>query len=697
MAPRRGGGAGAGAEAVATGAGRNYFEPPPLKRISPWVQDGSSQCDVIAGGVDETGIFKGIYVSGVHLMALLRTFQLSKVFMPCDVPNPVAAIGQDLKDGIPLVIVTRGCFGREMDYGPGPVRNTMQKTIWQTARDMRAEMPQILITTIDIPIDLTSDVLQDIMQPPLNEYRELMYQEGTWYTPEVVNAAPLGKWMAENLRERKSTKVKAKGETHFNRKKFDWLDGSRPFYNMWVLAWKAVMEARPAPEKVRRTDLAFYPGAPKPDSQPIKMPPSVAEAIFKRALAKARDEGDATAMLDATTAYLEKASIKEKESLQEATKACDEADDLFKAKSELTEAFEATKMKFKALVSMGKAEEAMTVATEAFGSASTAELKAQGLKLVVTCHQTLGDLDEAIKAANSGKLEVSKMNDDDATCEALDIVVNACLAQGDFEGAIAAATEATSSKGKVEAAAQKLLATALLAKSAESEVPATAKELAKEAAGALKKAASAYQAQRMSKEHAEALKAAAVALIKGAEFTDAATTAKELEALGNEEKAAGLELVAKALLGSPSATTGGEEEMMTSARSAVALFEELGSTVGKASSQQVLAKALLLSAGDLGEAYLVAKSSAASYKAMGKTEEMCDSLLAAAQAALKKGNTTSAFWEAKQIVSEAPGTLAYDEALRIVGQTARMGEDAGKPIGVGGPVPVNTGDVISYV
>merc|ERR1719414_424184 len=106
-------------------------------------------------------------------MALMRTFQLSKVFMPVDVPTPVAALGQSLQDGVPLVIVTRGCFGRELDYGPGPARNDVQKNIWQTARDMRAEMPQVLITCIDVPSYLTSDWLQQCLEAPLNEYREL--------------------------------------------------------------------------------------------------------------------------------------------------------------------------------------------------------------------------------------------------------------------------------------------------------------------------------------------------------------------------------------------------------------------------------------------------------------------------------------------------------------------------------------------
>lgn len=70
----------------------------------------------------------------VLICCRLRTFQLSKAFLPVDMPTPVQALGrrltlaigmfacewsgQSLQDGIPLVVVTRGCFGREMDFGP---------------------------------------------------------------------------------------------------------------------------------------------------------------------------------------------------------------------------------------------------------------------------------------------------------------------------------------------------------------------------------------------------------------------------------------------------------------------------------------------------------------------------------------------------------------------------------------------------
>mmetsp|Transcript_58217 Transcript_58217/g.170233 ORF Transcript_58217/g.170233 Transcript_58217/m.170233 type:complete len:670 (-) Transcript_58217:212-2221(-) len=669
--------------------------------MPPWQQDGSAQCDVLAGGVDESGLFKGIYISGVSLMALMRTFQLSKVFMPCDVPTPVAALGQSLQDGVPLVVVTRGCFGRQMDYGPGPVRNDVQKTIWQTARDMRAEMPQIMITCIDIPNNLPSEMLQDCMQQPLNEYRELMYQDGTWYTPSVVNAAPLGKWMNENMRSKKTTVAKGKNsrEVPFNRKKFDWQDPAKHYTNMWVLSWRPVLEARQAPEVPRRTDLIFYPGAIKAEEKPIKLPPSVAEVNFKKALTKARDTGDAKAMLAATTAYLEKASLKETESLQEATKACDEAGDLFKAKSEAKEAFEAVKMKFKALVSMGKADEAMAVAKDALGAASTAAVKAQALKLVVTCHQALGDLEEAVKAASDGKADVAKLNDDEATCEALDVLVSAYLTVGDTEGAIKTATDAGAAKSKVGAKAQMLLAQALEAKGTEQTAPDALRATAKEAAAAQKKAAEIYQSQKMDSERCGALKAAASSLLLAGEYQEAAATAKELKELPSppEAKGVGLELVSRALQASSSATEGGAQEMVASAREAMTVFQGCDSEEGCASSAQALAGALLASEGDLAEAYKAAKDSAKRYKALNKSEDACASLLIAARVAMKGRNTTSAFWDAKQVVSESGPGAGYNEAVSIVSQCMRLSDEMEKPIGVGGPVPLGSGDAMAFI
>jgi len=705
MAPRRGGSGGAGAEAAAAGTGRNYFEPPPLKRMQPWLQDGSGQCDVLAGGVDESGQFKGIYVSGVHIMALLRTFQLSKVFMPCDVPTPVAALGQSLQDGIPLTVVTRGCFGRDLDYGPGPARNDVKKTIWQTARDMRAEMPQILITCIDIPINLGADMLQACLEPPLNEYRELMYQDGTWYTPSVVNAAFLGKWMAENGRSKPLPKTK--GQQFFNRKKFDWQDHTRHYANMWTVSWRPVLEVRAAPEVYRRTDLKFTPEAEKPEVKPIKPSgPSAAEASFKKALTKARDLNDGADIMSAVTTYLKKASAKETESLEEAVKACDEAASLFKAKSADKEAFDAVSTKFKALVSMNNLEEAMKVAEEAKSSAATPVLEAEAIKLIVSCYREQGELDKAVEAATKGKADVAKKSNDEATAEAVSVLVDAHLAKGDVEEAIAAATEATKGKGKIEACGYMLLATALMAKSELAETPAAAKALAKEAADAQKKAAPLFAALQLSKEQADALKAAVDSLVSAEAFSDALAAAKDLEALGAKgapaAKAAGLEAVAtvhlKSLTVDKQYLPGGEEEMVPAARSALAAAEESGDAAAKASAMHVLASALL-EGGSVDEAAVMAKKAAVAQKALGGGSKMVGSLITGAKAAMKKGSLHSAYWDAKQALVAAGelGDPSYQEAMQILGQAGRMAEEAGKPVNVGGPVPVYAGDSMTFV
>mmetsp|Transcript_11251 Transcript_11251/g.24369 ORF Transcript_11251/g.24369 Transcript_11251/m.24369 type:complete len:272 (-) Transcript_11251:177-992(-) len=256
MAPRRGGDGGAGLQSAALGA-RNALDVPPLKRMHPWQQNGAGQCEIVAGGVDDSGVFKGVHIVGVHLVALLRTFQLSKAFLPVDTPTPVATLGQSLQDGLPLIIVTRGCFGREMDQGPGPVRNDVQRTVWELCRQMRADMPQVLITCIDLPINLPQDVLRACFAAPLNEYRELMYHDGTWYTPALLNAASLAKWRDETRQEKLQKLHSTGGGDIFARKKFGWTNVEGLYKDCFTLGWKPVLKQSDPPAAPLRTDLIF--------------------------------------------------------------------------------------------------------------------------------------------------------------------------------------------------------------------------------------------------------------------------------------------------------------------------------------------------------------------------------------------------------------------------------------------------------
>eukprot|EP00421_Protoceratium_reticulatum_P051272 CAMPEP_0168440980 /NCGR_PEP_ID=MMETSP0228-20121227/43251_1 /TAXON_ID=133427 /ORGANISM="Protoceratium reticulatum, Strain CCCM 535 (=CCMP 1889)" /LENGTH=740 /DNA_ID=CAMNT_0008455285 /DNA_START=26 /DNA_END=2245 /DNA_ORIENTATION=- len=704
MAPRRGGAGGAGAETAAVGAGRNYFEPPPLARRHPWQQDGSANCDVIAGGVDETGVFKGIYVSGVHLMALMRTFQLSRVFMPCDVPTPVAALGQSLQDGVPIIIVTRNCFGRELDYGPGPARNDVQKTIWQSARDMRAEMPQVLITTIDVPINLNSDMLQACLEPPLNEYRELMYHQGTWYTPQVQNAQHLAKWANENQRpisKEVASKTGRSGFTLFNRKKFDWQDASIQFQNVWVLGWRAVLEVQGPPEVPRRTDLRFTPDAPKPGAKPVAWGPSVAEVALDRALAKAREEGDAAALPRAAAAFAEKAEPRETEALQKALGACDEASERFTAESKPTEAFEAVQRKVKILIGSNRLDEALAAATAAREAAAEPTIEASALQLVVDCLQGLGDLDKAVETATAGRADIARKGNDDALCTAWRTVVSTHEAKGDTEGAISAATEATQGKGRCEATGYILLATAQMAKANESELsPQDFRAAAKEAAANEKKAAGLFAALQAPTEQADALRAAVANLLLSEEYEEALSTATEVRDLGKASDMATIEGLGWEMMAAVHVRTftntraylqGGASEMETAARTALGYQEAVGTGTDKARSMMHVADAIFSYDPVSDEAQKLAKKAAAAFKAAGGGANMVDALLSSARASLRRGHLSSAYWDAKQALVECGligDSLNYDAATSILGQVIRISEETGKPMNVGAPVPL---------
>eukprot|EP00930_Biecheleria_cincta_P035481 TRINITY_DN243_c0_g1_i1.p1 TRINITY_DN243_c0_g1~~TRINITY_DN243_c0_g1_i1.p1 ORF type:complete len:465 (-),score=105.43 TRINITY_DN243_c0_g1_i1:16-1365(-) len=405
MAPRRGGGGGAGLEVAGAGSSvRAGLAPPPLKRLQPWHQDGSSQCDIIAGGVDASGIFKGIYVSGVGLAALLRTFQLSKVFLPVESETPVQALGQSLSDGIPLVIVTRGCFGRAMDYGNGPSRNEIQKAVWEAARSMRADMPQVMVTCIDIPVDCPAEVVNACFQSPLNEYRELMYHDGTWYTPAVYNSSKLAQFMANNERQGGN-----KGGISFSRKRFEW--NTKPYENSFILGWKQVLEVKPAADIPVRTDLVFTGDSSikqLADQKPSIPPrgPSSAEVTFQKMMRQARESGsngqygDPVAALEAAKLYIPRAAFREKTSLREAYEVCKECS---ASAGDAEAQFRAKLLATGAKIVLYEVEEALKEVQSIKQDAPTPATKVEALEREVDCLAELGELEKAVAAAREGK------------------------------------------------------------------------------------------------------------------------------------------------------------------------------------------------------------------------------------------------------------------------------------------------------
>jgi len=685
MAPRRGGAGGAGAE-VALGGGRGYFEPPPLKRMQPWAQDGANQCDIVAGGVDGSGIFKGVYVSGVHMCALLRTFQLAKVFMPVDMPNPVAAIGQNLADGIPITIVTRGVVGRDLDSAVGPARNDTQKAIWNIVRAIRADQPQVLITCVDLPVNASADVVQACLEPPLNEYRELMYADGTWYAPSVTDGKAVAKFLNEHRTDRYSA-GKKEGGVKFNRKKFSWTDTSKLDPEAWTIGWTKVQEARPALAAPRRSDLKFTDKVKEEPKQIEWKGPSAAEATFQKALAKASAPQE---ILDAVSAYAPRASpAYETATLKTAAQACAEAAASFRSGGDAASELKALGMAVSTYLMANATDDAMKVAVGARDSGDVAK----AAKLVMDCHTALGDLDKALEEAKAAKAKA-------ASGDTFRLVVEAELAKGETDAAVACATEATqASDKKLQAAGFALLGEAQAAKGDKAGLA--------EAAAAQTKAAGLYKDLGMKAEQCSASEAAIKSLFANQENAKALALAKDMQASGKDAMGAtGLKLAALAHVQEFDSTgkflEGGQDAMLNAAKEAVSIFEDAANVAGTSAAKVALAKALLAADGSVEEAQQAAQSAAQGFKSAGNRAGRLSALVVSAQANLKRGNIYSAYWDAKQAVVEAEilqDEAGYEAAVSLVAQASSL---SGKKMSVGGPVGMisdggETGNIVTFV
>jgi len=607
MAPRRGGEAGAGAAFLYPGK-RNALQPPPLRRMQPWLQDGAGQCDLIAGGVDESGAFKGVYLTGMHLLALLRSFQLSKVFMPVETSTPVARLGQSLHDGLPIIVVTRGCFGRNMDYGPGPIRNEMQKKVWDTVRQMRADMPQVLITCIDLPIDCSAEIVQGCMEAPLNEYRELMYHGGTWYTPAIYNSKGLEKWKADHKREKYSA---VGSDQLFNRKKFSWMDESNHYNDIWTLDWKPVLELKPQPQVALRTDLNFV------DRDPLEVKPmdldtrSNAHATLQKEVAAARDSKSASDMLQAVKQFWDRISYVDRAGLIDAISACKEAASLFDEQSMPKESFDCMTTAVEAARYMNNMDEALTMASELMASqlkvpGSDGTLAARAATQILDIHISLGDMEAAVRFAQKSKDELIKLPKVHA--QAWGLVVTVELHRGDNDAALKAAAEAVKAPNKIGQAQGHLLVAEVQNAKANMSYESNAKiECWTAAVKAQKEAMALFKAASEKREEGRCMESIVCTLMSLSKPEEALDMAAQLQAFGEEAdrypdqdlarlSAIGSRLIAEVHVKDSTSVAdfrlpGGQESMMAAAKRAVQVFEKLGDMARRSRAAEVLLQA----------------------------------------------------------------------------------------------------------
>jgi len=452
----------------------------------------------------------------------------------------------------------------------------------------------------------------------------------------------------------------------------------------------------------------------QPQAQPIPSQLSAAEATFRKVLVQAKDAGSPDGIVASVKAYVARASAKETDGLREAARACDEAMKLFTAQSQPQGLLEATVAKISALTVMGSLDEALAAARRCMEAAVTATTKVESLKIVVGCHRALGELVGAVEAADAGRKDIAQLGDEDALCEAWRILVEAHIVRGDTDEAVAAAKEAMQAGGKVEACGNVLFAEAQAIKGSAAAADADSKAAAKEASAAQQKASDLYGGLGCLREQREALVAATSALLMCEEFENALALAARVKDLGNgapssEEKLAceawGLELMARthlsAYLAKNKYLENGDTLMLSSIRTALALFEEGKDAAGKARALRLLAEVLLSISNTTGnnslceEAQRMAKQAAEACRALGRgPEELSSALLLSANASMRTGNLLVAYWDAKQAMVEAGESFprCYNEAAATVSQIKTVAEESGKPINVGAPVPLYMGD-----
>jgi len=319
-----------------------------------------------------------------------------------------------------------------MDYGSGPVRNEIQKAVWDAARKLRADMPQVLVTCIDVPIDASHEVVNSCLQSPLNEYRELMYHDGTWYTPAVYNSSKLAQWMSNNEKE-----TKTKGIA-FDRKKFEW--NTKPYENSYLLGWKSVLEVKAPAPVPQRTDLVFTGPASQKAAASIVRGPSSAECTFQKMLVAARESGDspdAPQMLEAARCYISRAHPREKASLNEAIEVCNMCVNSIK---DAEEAFRA-KLLVVSAKSVLDVEQALQAAQELQGRAPTPKTELEALGKLLDCFLELGEVDKALEAARAGQASLASKGSE-AASGGWNLLAKALEAKGEQAEAATARTSA---------------------------------------------------------------------------------------------------------------------------------------------------------------------------------------------------------------------------------------------------------------
>lgn len=239
--------------------GAGYFNGPPLKRLHPWV---NSACDILTGCMTVKGGFQSIVIKDADLLAVLRHLQLARSHTPSQhLPSEAGDLGRAVEEGFPILLITRGAYGRVMDAIPGPSRNNVQAEVWSLARNARIATPSLLITCVDVPSHVPVELISACFQEPLNAYQELAYYDDKWWIPVLQSASKF----PEEKRKKSPWMPPKNQEKMFQRRSFTWRDPiqDRDIYEM---RWKQVkhqpepQQHEPSQEVMAKIELQVTPG-----------------------------------------------------------------------------------------------------------------------------------------------------------------------------------------------------------------------------------------------------------------------------------------------------------------------------------------------------------------------------------------------------------------------------------------------------
>lgn len=669
------------------------FDSIRLHRQQPWKRDGAQRTEIYAGNVDSSGKFRGIAFTDVHLQALLRYFHLGPTCLPAALPPQVADMAQALEQGFPTIVLTRGLWGRELDNGLSPCSNMNQDNVWMKCRKARADNPRLLVTCVDIPHDLDADEVEAVLREPLNEYRELMYHDGTWYTPTVESAAHIARQLKE-LNGGKESALKQKKEgVNFNRKKFEWRQ-DESVNVMYNIVWKSLLEVRPPEAPIRRTDLDF---TDRKESKAFKEPASWAAARLKQDLAKADDVEDKVA---AVGEFLKGATSDDEAALKEALATCKDAADSLKKKKK-DQAALAMKHAAAVLQLQRNYEGAADMANDLQDfckDSKDAAGQMDGVVAGMKAYVSLRKIDDAVKVATKAQAAFNKSGDKDEEVACVKAAVNTQLEQGEYDGAVKTASAARDAFKKAKSQKQEGQACLLLGDAH------AAKDETEDALKAREDARAAFKGAKDKDAEFEALEA----IFSCQEPKDLLDTAKAMKSLG-VSKAHAQRYLAAAHLATCEAdrrslSDGDQEEMVDAAKSAVSDLEGSDDKIGLATAQATYAAALLAAAStqDYTDVALSqAQAAVAGFQAAGGARGASQALQTCVKANIVKGNAYSAMWDAKRIVTNAQ---SYgDQNMVNVGMNLLQEASAmvNKDVQVGPFVPVSVsgqdGNMVMYV